>query len=286
MARPPRRPAPERERLAPGALRDQACEAQRIDVIGRDHQLVAAAARDDRGAVVGEHLAELRDVLLDHLRRARGRGLPPQALYQPVHRDGVIGIQGEHRQHGALLGRMQHDRAFGDARFDRPKHADVHSSHRDPTPGPLRPARPTTGGEPPRYRGTTATAHGGDVHPTPRPRRSSCRTPLAAAPSQPPPPPCWPSPPARWPPTGRPSPGRRTPPAPSPRSRARSRARTRSHRLTYPPRLAPTSAPTPPAPSPPCRTAPAGRTRPAPSPRCRTRSRPRRPTPSKSPTAA
>ena len=58
---------------------------QRVDQLAVDPQLVRAPARDDLGAaVVGQHLAQPPDVVLDHLGRARRRLLAPQALDQPV----------------------------------------------------------------------------------------------------------------------------------------------------------------------------------------------------------
>jgi hypothetical protein len=85
-----RRSAPERERVARGALGDQTLEAARVDVVGGDPQLVAAAARDDRRPGV-EQPAQMRDVLLDHLRRRRRRVLAPQPFHQLVGGDGTAG---------------------------------------------------------------------------------------------------------------------------------------------------------------------------------------------------
>ena len=85
-----RRSAPERERLARGALGDETLEAARVDVVGRDPQLVAATAGDDRRPGV-EHAAQLRYVLLDHLRRGRRRVLAPQAFHQLVGGYGTAG---------------------------------------------------------------------------------------------------------------------------------------------------------------------------------------------------
>ena len=85
-----RRSAPERERLARGALGDQTLEAARVDLVGRDPQLVAAAARNDRRPGV-EHAAQMRYVLLDHLRRGRRRVLAPQPFHQLVGGYGTAG---------------------------------------------------------------------------------------------------------------------------------------------------------------------------------------------------
>jgi hypothetical protein len=72
------------------ALGDQTLEAARVDVVGSDPQLVAAAARDDRRPAL-EQPAQMRDVLLDHLRRRRRRVLTPQPFHQLVGGDRAAG---------------------------------------------------------------------------------------------------------------------------------------------------------------------------------------------------
>ena len=113
---------------APG-LADQPLEAQRVDQLAIDPQLVRAPARHDlRAAVGGDHLAQSQDVVLDHLGRARRRLLAPQPFDQPVGRDEVIGLESEHRQHGALLRAAELERTVVDARFQVSEEPDLHAS--------------------------------------------------------------------------------------------------------------------------------------------------------------
>jgi hypothetical protein len=65
-------------------------EAQRVDRILGQAQLLTAAARHDRPRVAVEQLAQLRHVALDHLRRARRRLLAPETLDQPANGDGRV----------------------------------------------------------------------------------------------------------------------------------------------------------------------------------------------------
>src|SRR3954452_20168739 len=63
------RPPPEPQRVARRAARHELLEAPRVELAVAEAQLVPAPARDDLRAVVavGDRLAQLRDVELDHL---------------------------------------------------------------------------------------------------------------------------------------------------------------------------------------------------------------------------
>ena len=133
-----RRPVPERERLASGAIRDEPLEAAHVEVVRRDAQLVAAPAREDLGGVpvTGsvEQLAQPRNVLLEHLRRARRRLLAPQRLDQLVGRHGPVRVQREHGQQRALLGGAESDGSPLDAGPNGAEEADGHEALYDRTP--------------------------------------------------------------------------------------------------------------------------------------------------------
>ena len=101
---------------------------QHIDQLAVDLQLVRAPAGDDlRAAVVGQHLAQPPDVVLDHLGRAGRRLLAPQTLDQPVRGDGPVGLQPEHRQDRALLGPAECDRAVVDGGLEVAEEPDLHA---------------------------------------------------------------------------------------------------------------------------------------------------------------
>jgi len=158
-----RRPAPESERLARRSSRDQVLEAADVDPAVAEAQLVAAPARDDLRAVTAlrECLAQLRDVALDHLARARGRRIGPEAVDQLIGRDRRALVESEHRQHCPRLARADGDGAVVDAGLHGSQNSKVHGqrslSETDPTPerrGRLRAALPrSTGPVPALYRG-------------------------------------------------------------------------------------------------------------------------------------
>ncbi len=112
--------APQRERLAGTPLRDQALEPERIDVAPVEPQLVPAAARHDQRAVAGERTAQVGDVGLHHLRRARRRGVTPQTLGEALGPDGVLGLEREHGEDGTLLAGAEGDRVPVQAHLRRP----------------------------------------------------------------------------------------------------------------------------------------------------------------------
>ena len=94
-----------------------------------DPQLVRAPAGEDLRAAVGaERLAQPPDVVLDHLRGARRGRLAPQALDQPVGRDGPVRLQPEHRQDRALLRSAELERKVVEARLDVSEEPDLHEA--------------------------------------------------------------------------------------------------------------------------------------------------------------
>ena len=102
---------PQGKRLARTRLVEQALEAHRVDGVARQLQLVAAAARDDQGAVAVERPPQVRDVELHHLRRAGRRLVAPQPLRETVRRHRPPRLEREHREHRPLLAGAQLDRA-------------------------------------------------------------------------------------------------------------------------------------------------------------------------------
>ena len=112
--------APQRERLARATLLHQVLEADRVDVVVGQLQLVAAAAGHDSNAVAVEQPAQVRHVELQHLRRARRRLLPPQALDEAIGRHRPARLEREHREHRPLLARAQLDRPVSELHLGRP----------------------------------------------------------------------------------------------------------------------------------------------------------------------
>src|SRR5215211_8993583 len=111
-----RRSTPERQRPVRGlpgtavaaairGIADQPLEAESIDHLGIEPQLVGATVRHDlRAALAREQLAQLRDVELDVLRGARRLLLTPQTLDHPVHRDRRVGVQASSDSTARCLG--------------------------------------------------------------------------------------------------------------------------------------------------------------------------------------
>ena len=123
-----RRPAPQRERLARRAVGDEPLEAPRVDLAGAEPQLIAAAAGDDLRAVAAapERLAQLGDVDLHHLRRG-GRGrLAPEAVDQPLGRDGGALVEGQHGEQRTRLSCADGDRVVVDTRLNGSEKSQVH----------------------------------------------------------------------------------------------------------------------------------------------------------------
>ena len=72
----------------------------------------------------------MRDVELDHLRRARRRLLAPQPLDQRVRGTVRPASQREHREHRPLLAGAQFDGPVTEAKLDRTQKPQI---HRNPT---------------------------------------------------------------------------------------------------------------------------------------------------------
>ena len=117
-----RRPAPQVKRLAQplgrrGDVarreRGRAFAAQRREAHGVDRLRIGGdevAGRLGAQHVGGQHLAQLRDVDLDHLRCRRGHVLAPQVVDQPMHRDRAVGAEHQPRQQRALLAAAKRER--------------------------------------------------------------------------------------------------------------------------------------------------------------------------------
>ena len=123
-----RRPVPEAQRLARGALREQPLEASDVDPVAAQPQLVAAPVRGDRtvAAVRRHRLAQLRDVQLHHLGRRRRRLIAPQPVDQPLGRNGRAGLEREHREQGARLRAAEGDPAVVRADLHRSEQLNLH----------------------------------------------------------------------------------------------------------------------------------------------------------------
>ena len=124
-----RRPAPERERLpqthrpllrssVPG-LSDAALEAVDVDRIPRDLQYVAGRARDEQ--VCAEHLAQLRDEVLEGANGRLGRFVAPELVDESIRRDDLSCTQREEREQGALLLAAHVEEATVDADLEWPE---------------------------------------------------------------------------------------------------------------------------------------------------------------------
>jgi hypothetical protein len=121
---------PQPERIAQGlrvGLRDRALEADGVDAVRVQAQLVAAAVRDDLGAVAVEQPAQLGDVELDHLGRGRGRIACPQAFDQRVDRHRRVRAEREDCQQRPLFRGAERDRPAVDGRLDRPEQLKLHA---------------------------------------------------------------------------------------------------------------------------------------------------------------
>ena len=134
--------AEQRERLARRARRpsgrgrarrlgDEPLEPADVHLLAVDPQLIRAPAGDDlRSAVDGQRAAQPPDVVLHHLGGARRRLVSPQALDQPVGRHRAVGLEPEHREHGALLRPADRDGLVVDAGLERAEDADLHEGAR------------------------------------------------------------------------------------------------------------------------------------------------------------
>ena len=109
------RAAPDRERVAQDLRRlarvsaraelarllYERLEAVEIELARLDTQQVPRRLADD--ALGAQQGPKARDVAVERSARRVGRTLAPDRFYQSVARDGLVGMQQQHRQHGALL---------------------------------------------------------------------------------------------------------------------------------------------------------------------------------------
>ncbi len=133
-----RGPAPDVERLAQalgGRLRvaaqqrraaapAQGLEAVQVDRVGLDLERVAASPRAQHA--VRQHLAQLRDVDLDHLGRRLRRGLAPQLVDQRLDGDRAVGVQEQAGQQSARLAAAESERRRVGACLERTQQPEVH----------------------------------------------------------------------------------------------------------------------------------------------------------------
>jgi hypothetical protein len=56
-----------------------------------------------------EHLSQMRDVALEHVRGRLRRRLAPQVIDQSVGGDDLVRVQEEHGEHSALLGAAERE---------------------------------------------------------------------------------------------------------------------------------------------------------------------------------
>jgi hypothetical protein len=113
--------------------------------IGQLEGVAGRARAEDRGR---QRLAQVRDVDLDHLRRAVRRLVAPQGIEQRLDRDDAPGIEEEAREERALLAAPEDGWPSLDADLERPQDAELR--RRSPTlpnvgtranRGPLRPRK-------------------------------------------------------------------------------------------------------------------------------------------------
>ena len=105
-----------RQRVA--AVGDLAFEALGVELAGAYAEAVAGRRGDQHVGVV-ERLAQPRDVDLDGLDRAGRHVLAPQRDREALRAHGLIGVQGEHREHGARSGAAERHRTAVGAHLER-----------------------------------------------------------------------------------------------------------------------------------------------------------------------
>ena len=137
-----RPPPPERKRRpqdlrAPGGrpvppLRAQLLEAVEIELARLDPQLVAGRPRDER--VLGQELAQLRDVAVQRRRRRRGRSSRPEQLHEPAGRNGLVPVHREREQQCPLLRPRRRARRPVDDQLDRAENPELHSANASTNP--------------------------------------------------------------------------------------------------------------------------------------------------------
>jgi hypothetical protein len=105
------------------ALRSEAFELDRVDLV-RNRLEQVAVPRPDDGAII-QDLPQSRHVHLQRLPRRRWRLVTPDALDQGVHRDRLLGVQQQQRQHHALSVTAQMGTtSVGDGHLQRAQHAE------------------------------------------------------------------------------------------------------------------------------------------------------------------
>ena len=136
-------PAPQRQPPAEGLRRrgrvsrrhgpagplDQGLEAVQVELVGIEPEQVAGGSRHQPPASLlrgPQQPPQPRDVHLDDLPGRRRRLLAPEAVGQPVRRDGLVAVQQQQGEQRALLWPAQGEGALTDARLERPKDQELH----------------------------------------------------------------------------------------------------------------------------------------------------------------
>jgi hypothetical protein len=94
-------------------------EAGEVELLGLDVQQVAGGA--PLQALCREQLAQRGDVDLERRCRRLGRALAPEAVAQHVVGDGLVRVQEQDRQKGALVASAQGQRTVAVANLQRPE---------------------------------------------------------------------------------------------------------------------------------------------------------------------
>ena len=134
-----RLPTPQRKRLAQAPVGDrrvtrgkralaaghQRLKTADVNLLALDREQITVSPRQDH--IVAERLAQLRDVALNDLDRARGRPLAPQLVDQPIGRQHLAAVNQQHSQQRTLLSAAQRDQATILRDLKRPKYPKVHA---------------------------------------------------------------------------------------------------------------------------------------------------------------
>ena len=138
---------PEVERRTEVLLLDEALELPSVDDVGIDVEHVTPPGRAER--LVGQHLAQLGDVLLERLRRGGRRETVPDVLDEPVGGDDAPHVHQQPGQHGPLTSTAERHRAAVAGHLEPPQDAEPHLPlpRHQATPAARR--RRSTGSPPP-----------------------------------------------------------------------------------------------------------------------------------------
>ncbi len=134
------RAAPEAQRLAKSAccapgitrrrsssgVRDESLEAVQIQLVGLELDDVAGRTRRD--GVGPEHLAQIRDVALEHDLHGPRRLLPPELVDDAVGCHHLVCVQEKKCEHRALLRAAEGKRPSALPRLERSENSEVHRS--------------------------------------------------------------------------------------------------------------------------------------------------------------